>query len=56
MSWQDTTNDLDVEVKDAEGAPSPARPAGSESEKVDLGEVAAGTYTVETGGYVAGRA
>ena len=53
VSWADSTNDLDLYVKDASGATiASSASGGSESEEVDLGEVAGGTYTVETGAYV----
>ena len=53
VTWEDSTNDLDLYVKDASGATiASSASGGSESEEVDLGEIEAGTYTVETGAYV----
>lgn len=54
VAWESTSNDLDVQVKDADGDVVGSSAAGStDSETVDLGELPAGTYTVEVGSYVA---
>ena len=53
VTWQDSTNDLDLEVKDADGnVVGSSASGGTVKESVDLGELEPGTYTVEVGSYV----
>lgn len=53
ITWESTSNDLDLYVKDADGAQVASSAAGTtESEEVDLGEVEGGDYTVEVGAFV----
>src|SRR5690242_11349702 len=52
ISWTDSTNDLDLYVKDADGnAVGDSASSGTESEEVDLGELGPGTYTIEVGAF-----
>lgn len=52
IDWTDSTNDLDLYVKNADGTTiADSAASGSESEEVDLGELAAGTYTIEVGAF-----
>lgn len=53
VTWEDSTNDLDVYVKDEDGTTvGSSASGGTESEEIDLGEIDGGTYIVETGAYV----